>query len=230
MCQDDSTPGEVYVYIGDKQGTGTAVERAGLTNGHLFGISASFGDDTGPGALSGTFQLVAQGNNGDVTHTAGPERTAHAIRSSRGRHLGSEPPQPLLFHHHRHAPQPTRLWAMDFTDLEHPELGGTIRVMVEGVFSNSDPNSALPLMMDNMTVTASGLVIMQEDPGNNPAPRQGVDVRPGGRQRCRPDERPHRDRAPRSGALKRQGSIRRRRAAPPTSRTRNPPAWSMSPA
>jgi hypothetical protein len=39
----------------------------------LFGISASFGDDTGPGALSGTFQLVAQGSNGDVTHTTGTE-------------------------------------------------------------------------------------------------------------------------------------------------------------
>ena len=57
---------------------------------------------------------------------------------------------------------------MDYYDIEHPELGGTIKVLVEGVFSNSDPNSALPLMLDNMTVTESGLVIMQEDPGNNP--------------------------------------------------------------
>jgi hypothetical protein len=69
MCRDDSTPGEVYVYIGTKQATDVAVEKAGLTNGKLFGISASFGDDTGPGALTGTFQLVAQGNNGDVIHT-----------------------------------------------------------------------------------------------------------------------------------------------------------------
>ena len=64
--------------------------------------------------------------------------------------------------------QQTRLWAMDYYDIEHPELGGTIKVLVEGVFSNSDPNSPLPLMLDNMTVTDSGLVIMQEDPGNNP--------------------------------------------------------------
>ena len=28
MCDDDSTPGEVYVYIGDKQATGNAVEKS----------------------------------------------------------------------------------------------------------------------------------------------------------------------------------------------------------
>jgi len=108
MCDDDSTPGEVYVYIGDKQATGNAVEKAGLTNGELFGISASFGDDTGPGALNGTFQLIAQGNAGDVTHTtgtefAGAERAAHPIWPSGGWSLGSEQSRPLLFYHDRHA-------------------------------------------------------------------------------------------------------------------------------
>jgi serralysin len=57
---------------------------------------------------------------------------------------------------------------MDFIDVAHPELGGKITALVEGVFSNSDPNSALPVMLDNMPVTESGLVFMQEDPGNNP--------------------------------------------------------------
>ena len=46
MSTDDSTPGEVYLYVGTKQATGTAVEKAGLTNGLLFGIAAEFGDDT----------------------------------------------------------------------------------------------------------------------------------------------------------------------------------------
>jgi Ca2+-binding RTX toxin-like protein len=173
MCDDDSTPGEVYVYIGDKQATGSAVEKAGLANGELFGISASFGDDTGPGALNGTFQLIAQGNAGDVTHTTGTELQAQSeplTQFGRPEDGAWDPSNPdrYYFITTGTSTQPTRLWAMDYYDIEHPELGGTIKVLVEGVFSNSDPNSALPLMLDNMTVTESGVVIMQEDPGNNP--------------------------------------------------------------
>jgi Ca2+-binding RTX toxin-like protein len=172
MCQDDSTPGEVYVYVGQKTATGTAVDKAGLTNGKLFGISASFGDDTGPGNLTGTFQLVAQGNAGDVTHTTGTELQAASgplTQFGRPEDGAWDPSNPNRYYFVTTGTPtvPTRLWAMDFFDIEHPELGGTIKVLVEGVFSNSDPNSALPLMMDNMTVTESGLVIMQEDPGNN---------------------------------------------------------------
>jgi serralysin len=173
MCQDDSTPGEVYVYVGEKKATGVAVEKAGLTDGHLFGISASFGDDLGPGALSGTFQLIAQGDNGDVTHTTGTElqaQSAPLTQFGRPEDGAWDPSNPNRYYFITTGTptQPTRLWAMDYYDIEHPELGGTIKVLVEGVFSNSDPTSALPLMLDNMTVTESGLVIMQEDPGNNP--------------------------------------------------------------
>lgn len=35
---DDSTPGQVYVYVGDKKSNGNAVERAGLVGGRLSGI------------------------------------------------------------------------------------------------------------------------------------------------------------------------------------------------
>ena len=55
ISTDDSTPGEVYVYVGEKQATGTTIEKAGLTGGELYGISASFGDDTGATPPAGTF-------------------------------------------------------------------------------------------------------------------------------------------------------------------------------
>jgi len=35
MTTDDTTPGQVYVYIGQKQKTGTDLEKSGLTNGDL---------------------------------------------------------------------------------------------------------------------------------------------------------------------------------------------------
>ena len=173
VCQDDSTPGEVYLYVGEKQATGTAVDKAGLTNGKLFGIAASFGDDTGPGPQSGTFTLLPQGAEGDVTQITGTElqgQSGPLTQFGRPEDGAWDPSNPNRYYFVTTGTptQPTRLWAMDFVDVEHPELGGKITAVVEGVFSNSDPNSALPLMLDNMTVTESGLVVMQEDPGNNP--------------------------------------------------------------
>ncbi|MBK6522630.1 MAG: hypothetical protein IPG08_09980 [Sphingobacteriaceae bacterium] len=38
---DDATPGQVYVYVGTKTNTGTEVDRAGLTNGNLYGIAVT---------------------------------------------------------------------------------------------------------------------------------------------------------------------------------------------
>ena len=162
MCQDDSTPGEVYLYLGQKQATGTAVEKAGLTNGKLFGIAADFGDDPGPGPLSSKFALVAQGADGDVTHTTGTELQAQSdplTQFGRPEDGAWDPSNPNRFYFVTTGvptTQPTRLWAMDFVDVEHPELGGTITALVEGLFPDSDPNSALPLMFDNMTVTEFG--------------------------------------------------------------------------
>jgi hypothetical protein len=84
---DDSTPGQVYVYVGDKKSTGNAVERAGLVGGRLSGIQvtnggASYGN--GPmgrennGPINGTFQLV------DVSDVAvGPGATLQATSAAR---------------------------------------------------------------------------------------------------------------------------------------------------
>jgi hypothetical protein len=173
---DDSTPGEVYLYVGDKQSTGSTIDKAGLTNGKLFGISASFGDDTGATPAAGTFTLVAQGNNGDVGDTTGAQlQAASASLTQFGRPEDGawDPSNPNRFYFVttgatvNGTPIPTRLWAMDFIDIEHPELGGTIQIILEGGLTNS-ADQTIPVMLDNMTVTESGLVIMQEDTGNNP--------------------------------------------------------------
>lgn len=38
---DDTTPGQIYVYIGTKTTTGSEVQRAGLTNGELWAVLAN---------------------------------------------------------------------------------------------------------------------------------------------------------------------------------------------
>ena len=72
ISQDDTSGaggvanGEVYVYIGDKQSSGTPVARAGLTNGNLYGIvvdsSLAESRTTGFGAASQPFSLYPFGN------------------------------------------------------------------------------------------------------------------------------------------------------------------------
>jgi Ca2+-binding RTX toxin-like protein len=168
---DDSTPGEVYVYIGDKQATGNTIEKAGLTNGKLFGIQASFGDDTAVTPTNGTFTLVQQGTDGDVSKMTGAQLQAGAAPLTQfGRPEDScwDPSNPnrLYIATTGTATIPTRIWAVDFIDVEHPELGGKISVVVEGGVAGSNP-AAGPVMIDNITVTESGVLILQEDPGNN---------------------------------------------------------------
>jgi serralysin len=176
MSTDDSTPGELYLYVGDKQATGTTIEKAGLVGGDLFGIVASFGDDTGATPPAGTFTLLAQGDDGDVSDTTGTQLQAqNGLLTQFGRPEDGhwDPSNPNRFYFVTTGatvagvPIPTRLWALDFVDVEHPELGGSIKVVVEGGLTNSTDQS-IPVMLDNMTVTESGLVIMQEDPGGNP--------------------------------------------------------------
>jgi Ca2+-binding RTX toxin-like protein len=174
---DDATPGEVYIYVGDKQATGTTIEKAGLTNGKLFGILTSFGDDASATPTNGTFSLVQQGTNGDVSNLSGADLQAGAGPLTQfGRPEDScwDPSNPNRLYIATTGTTatsvppnvPTRLFALDFIDVEHPELGGKITVLLEGAIAGSNP-AAGPVMIDNITVTESGLVILQEDPGNN---------------------------------------------------------------
>jgi Ca2+-binding RTX toxin-like protein len=171
----DSTPGEVYLYVGDKRAGGNTVEKAGLVGGDLYGIAASFGNDTGATPGAGTFTLVAQGANGDVSDTTGAQlqaQSAPLTQFGRPEDGAWDPSNPNKFYFVTTGATvngvqiPTRLWSMEFADIEHPELGGTIKVAVEGGSTNS-LDQTVPVMMDNITVTESGLVVMQEDPGGN---------------------------------------------------------------
>lgn len=174
---DDATPGEIYIYVGDKQATGSAIEKAGLTNGKLFGIAAAFGDDTAATPAIGAFTLIEQGAGGDVSSITGTQLNAAGAsltQFGRPEDAAWDPTNPnRLYVATTGTPAtatapgiPTRLFAIDFTDVEHPELGGKISVVLEGGIAGSNP-AAGPVMIDNLTVTESGLVILQEDPGNN---------------------------------------------------------------
>jgi hypothetical protein len=53
-----------------------------------------------------------------------------------------------------------------FDDIAQPQLGGTIRVVLDGGVEPASSTSG-PKMMDNLTVDGDGKILVQEDPGNN---------------------------------------------------------------
>jgi 2',3'-cyclic-nucleotide 2'-phosphodiesterase (5'-nucleotidase family) len=54
---------------------------------------------------------------------------------------------------------PSKLWKVEFTDINNPELGGTITSVLDGTEGQK--------MLDNMTVDSYGHALLQEDVGNN---------------------------------------------------------------
>ena len=83
---DDGLDGQVYVYIGSKTATGNAVEKAGLANGTLFGITVdSYGAETNAAlpAADTRFSLASLGNAASKTvHSSTPTATRRASRGS----------------------------------------------------------------------------------------------------------------------------------------------------
>ena len=162
---EDATDGQLYVYVGDKQSTGTEIERAGLTNGQLYGIRADFQHEASAGqSLNGTFHLAALG---DVSGTDGAGLQKTSEKAAATGWLRPEDgawdtlnPNRYYFVTTNAIDAPSRLWALDFFDVKHPEYGGTYRALLDGTEGQK--------MLDNITVSADGTLVLQEDVGNNP--------------------------------------------------------------
>lgn len=167
---DDATPGQLYLYAGDKQATGTEVDKAGLTNGKLYGIKVpSFAVETTAlklGAAGTAFTIQEIGPNGDASKMTGAQIQAESSAEGVTEFLRPEdgawdPTNANRFYFNTTdaVTAPSRLWALDFVDAKRPELGGTIKMLLDGTEGQ--------VMLDNMTLSPDGKVILQEDVGNN---------------------------------------------------------------
>jgi len=144
---EDGGLNKVFFYIGMKQEDGNPIDQAGLANGTTYELNI-FGytnDDPVTGFKSGAFSLVPSGG----TSLARPEDGAWDTVN----------PNRYYFVTTASFTGNSRLWRMTFSDITHPELGGTIEVLVDGIVDG-------PKMMDNITVDTAGNVYMQEDVGN----------------------------------------------------------------
>jgi hypothetical protein len=164
---DDSTPGQVYIYIGNKTTAGTEIDKAGLNNGNLWGVhvnglasdlevSASFPAPNTP------FTLVNLGNVGNLT---GAQLQTNSVTAGVTQFLRPEDaswdpsnPNDLYFVTTNALTSPSRMWRLHFTDILNPQLGGTITAVLDGTEGQK--------MMDNITVDQQGHVYIVEDVGN----------------------------------------------------------------
>ena len=168
---DDTGGGQVYFYFGEKQAAGNAVEQAGLAGGTFYGIqvaeleaagNAETNDTDFGGDLQSAFSLISLG---DVTGKTGAEIETESVAAGVTGFLRPEDgawdtqdPDRFYFVTTNGFDEPSRLWALDFTDAGDPEAGGIITMLLDG--------SEGQRMLDNLTVTKDGKVVIQEDPGN----------------------------------------------------------------
>ena len=164
---DDSTPGEVYLYLGQKQRSGNPAVRAGLTGGTLFGVKVTgFAAEPAGGIPSGTPFTLANLGNREASSGASLQSDSSAAGVTKflrpeDAAWDTTDPSRLYFVTTNGFDQPSRLWRLDFADLADPAAGGTIEMLLEGPEGGHQ-------MLDNITVDDRGQVLLQEDPGNQP--------------------------------------------------------------
>ena len=181
---DDTTPGEVYVYIGAKTNSGNAVERAGLTNGQVYGLKVnSAAGYTGAVTLenttgiNGTFILAPLFNNGTITGKSGAEFQTASLTAGVTQFARPEDAQwldhdSLVFATTgatvNSVAVSSKLYQIDFnSDAANGILttGGNINLLVDSAkLTGKDGQTARSF--DNLTVGEDGFIYIQEDPGN----------------------------------------------------------------
>ncbi len=185
---DDTTPGEVYVYLGTKTNSGNAVERAGLANGQVYGVKASSSvgysgaialeNATG---INGTFTLAPIFTNATIAAKTGAE--FQAASTAAGVTQFARPEDAHWLDHDslilattgasgsamNNVTVTSKIYQLDFnSDAANGILttGGNIRVLVDAN-NITGRDGAKARSFDNLTVGNDGLIYIQEDPGNN---------------------------------------------------------------
>ncbi len=162
---DDGDGGQVYVYAGTKTASGSAIERAGLTNGTLFAISVPGHRNEHPttGIPTVPFEVAELGNveNWTGAQLERASREVQATSFQRPEDGAWDPLNPNDFYFVSTASVAgrSRLWRLRFADAANPELGGTIEMLLDGTEGQ--------LMMDNIGIDRRGHIMIVEDVGSH---------------------------------------------------------------
>jgi hypothetical protein len=158
----DTAGGKIWAYVGTKTDTGSAIDKAGLTNGQSYAIAvqgATSEDRTGD---------IGVGKDGSKQFTlVDPSTGTNFLRPEDGAWDTKDPNRFYFVTTDRYDETKdgvgtqigrSRLWSITFDDVTDPLKGGKIELLLDG----TEPQQ----MFDNITVDAAGNVYLQEDPGN----------------------------------------------------------------
>jgi secreted PhoX family phosphatase len=204
---DDSSPGQIYFYMGEKQRQGNPVERAGLQNGKLYGLKVVNGganyangavalENAGP--INGRFELVdlsAQATGSGATLQL--ESTANGVTEFARPEDGFwDTTNPRVFYWVTtgRSDQSSHLYKLTFDSLAEA-TGGTIEMVLDAA-SLVGTDGTAARFFDNIVVDGQGDILIQEDPGNadyvakvwkfNPVTRQATQIFEADRARFQP--------------------------------------------
>ena len=179
-----ATDSQLHMYLGKKQSTGSAVDKAGFTNGDLYVLNVpTISDDNvfrttiaKSTPVDATFKKIEW--NTDVPSFAKGARE-NGFRFARIEDGQWDPKNPDVYYfittESNKDPVATKenpsepgiardgggLWRLTFKDAQNPLLGAKLELLLNG---GEAPFLSKP---DNMTITQDGVIMIQEDPGNN---------------------------------------------------------------
>jgi hypothetical protein len=192
---DASVGQQVYLFRGTKTTVGNPVQKAGLTNGTLYGVKVlgvpqseyqhawTVGEQH---AVEFVDVSAFAGVGGGGPDTLDGDSQAKGVTNFQRPEDGSwDPNNPSDYYFvttSSFGPIPsenrtgeTRLWRLRFVDPADPSLGATITLLVSGPVGTADSPAATgtqsadspgPQMFDNITVNDRGQVLLLEDVGN----------------------------------------------------------------
>ncbi len=176
---DDSSPGQVYVYVGEKQSYGNPVERAGLMYGNLYGVrvtngGANYGNNPvtleNAGAINGTFTLVDMSDivaldSGAQLQSESKTRGVTEWARPEDGHWDTKNPNVFYWVTTGRSGQSARLYKFTFDSIENP-TGGTVELVIDSA-TMVGTDGQIARSFDNMVVDQDGNIVIQEDPGNS---------------------------------------------------------------
>ncbi len=183
MGNEDNNPGELRVYAGRKEFSGTPVDQAGLTNGrnHVVRIPGVTTDAAFRAAYPAgkkapfTLQDVAWNQSGAAQNAEARREGGLALNRIEDGAFNPDNRNEYYFvttegGDTTAASTGSRdgggLWRLTFRNVERPQLGGTLELVLDGSESwgTGEPLANKP---DNMTIDDEGNLLIQEDPGGN---------------------------------------------------------------
>jgi uncharacterized protein DUF839 len=186
MGDEDTVDGQLRAYVGDKRRSGDAFDRAGLADGvnnvidlvdETVSTDAAFRAKYGEGTPAEFDLAEVDWDQSGAAQNA--EAAADGLTLSRIEDGVWDPRNPSEYYFAtttggdaRHGleggPRDSGgLWRLSFDDIEHPERGGTLTLLLDGTGGRED--DILLNEPDNLGMDRRGNLLIQEDPGNNPA-------------------------------------------------------------